>query len=82
MAVNTFKEYVVAYLTDVVLNAVVYILLFMVISILMAIVLFATSILGVVYDKDIKNVLNKADQTIDDVVENSKLQLRNMVYIF
>ena len=54
----------------------------MVISILMAIVLFATSILGVVYDKDIKNVLNKADQTIDDVVENSKLQLRNMVYIF
>ena len=38
----------------------------MVISILMAIVLFATSILGVVYDKDIKNVLNKADQTIDD----------------
>lgn len=35
LAVNTFKEYVVAYLTDVVLNAVVYILLFMVISILM-----------------------------------------------
>ena len=28
LAVNTFKEYVVAYLTDVVLNAVVYILLF------------------------------------------------------
>ena len=32
---NGLKEYVVAYLTDVVLNAVVYILLFMVISILM-----------------------------------------------
>ena len=82
LAVNTFKEYVVAYLTDVVLNAVVYILLFMVISILMAIVLFATSILGVVYDKDIKNVLNKADQTIDDVVENSKLSTEEYgVYI-
>ena len=54
----------------------------MVISILMAIVLFATSILGVVYDKDIKNVLNKADQTIDDVVENSKLSTEEYgVYI-
>ena len=48
----------------------------------MAIVLFATSILGVVYDKDIKNVLNKADQTIDDVVENSKLSTEEYgVYI-
>lgn len=54
----------------------------MFISILMAIVLFATSILGVVYDKDIKNVLNKADQTIDDVVENSKLSTEEYgVYI-
>ena len=54
----------------------------MVISILMAIVLFATSIWGVVYDKDIKNVLNKADQTIDDVVENSKLSTEEYgVYI-
>lgn len=54
----------------------------MIISILMAIVLFATSILGVVYDKDIKNVLNKADQTIDDVVENSKLSTEEYgVYI-
>lgn len=34
-AVNTFKDYIVAYLTDIVLNAAVYILLFAIISILL-----------------------------------------------
>ncbi len=54
----------------------------MVISILMAIVLFATQFAEWFMIEDIKNVLNKADQTIDDVVENSKLSTEEYGVIY
>ncbi len=53
-----------------------------VISSIMIVVLTAVSIFCLVYDKQLKNIVVKADQTIDKIVENAKLSIEEYgVYV-
>ena len=48
-------------------------ILSIIISAVMIVVLASVSIFCGIYDKQLKNIFSKADQTLDKVVENSKL---------